>query len=77
MSLRDVTTGHAIIYIHFESGLLPAELLICNTVWAAERQSYEELFTYIQNELLWNPEVLPMIDTASWLIIYVSVKSIT
>ena len=38
---------------------------------AAERQSYKELVTYIRNELLSNPQVLPMIDTALWLIIYV------
>ena len=38
---------------------------------AAERQSYKELVTNIQNELLSNPQVLPMVDIASWLIIYV------
>ena len=38
---------------------------------AAEKQSYKELATYIRNEILSNPQVLPMIDTASWLLIYV------
>ena len=28
----DITTGHAILHTHFESGLLPAELEIWNTV---------------------------------------------
>ena len=32
---------------------------------AAERQSYEELFTAIRNKLLSNPQVLLMINTAS------------
>ena len=32
---------------------------------AAERQSYKELVIYIRNELLSNPQVLPMIDIES------------
>ena len=35
---------------------------------AAERQSDEELFTAIRNKLMSNPQVLLMINTASWLI---------
>ena len=38
---------------------------------AAERQTYRGLVTFIRNELLSNPQVLPMIDTASWFLIYV------
>ena len=62
-----------IIHTHFESGLLSAcQSCKSETLYkASESQSYEELFTYIRNELQSNPQVLPMRDAVSWLIIYV------
>ena len=59
-------------YIHTSSRVCYQLSCKSETLYkAAERQSYKELVTYIRNEILWNPQVLPMIDTASWLLIYV------